>query len=322
MKISDKIKRLIAFYFSVALFCTLLPIILSYSLGYQIDYSAFKIYKTGILYINSKPSGASLYVNGRRHKDLTPTQIEELKPGTYRIEVRREGFYPWERDLVVRPNMATKADRIVLFPIAKELEKIGAPDTKDFVISDKGQIYYFSKAGLFRSALDGTGLKRLTLYSDWPDRITGRKISPDGGKLIYFNEHAVSVVYLDPEPSTGKDKEDVKVEEVIKSADPIIDVFWYSASDHLLVVTANDIKAVELRGEGMRNIVALYKFNTRPQSLYYDDDNDSLYFTDTRGSSAPGEVSYLYRLDLRQKFFDQLMQLLLKKEPVEGYEKR
>ena len=61
-----------------------------------------------MIYVASHPAGANVFINGRLHGDLTPTRIEELKPGAYKIEVRREGFYPWEREMEVRPNMVTK----------------------------------------------------------------------------------------------------------------------------------------------------------------------------------------------------------------------
>ena len=72
MKNSDKLKRAVAFYLSVLLFFIILPILLSYSLGYRIDYKALKVYKTGIIFINSKPSGASIYINDKLYSNLTP----------------------------------------------------------------------------------------------------------------------------------------------------------------------------------------------------------------------------------------------------------
>ncbi|MEI6863619.1 MAG: PEGA domain-containing protein [Candidatus Omnitrophota bacterium] len=94
MKNIDKIMRAIAFYVSLAAFFALLPIVLSYALGYKIDYKKLKIYKTGIIYVSSHPAGASVYINGKLHSDITPMKIEDVKPGTYKVEVRRDGFYP------------------------------------------------------------------------------------------------------------------------------------------------------------------------------------------------------------------------------------
>jgi len=323
MRISDKIKRAIAFYLSVSTFCVMLPIILSYALGYQIDYHNLKVYKTGILYINSHPSGAYIYINGRMHKDVTPAQVEELKPGTYRIDVRREGFYPWEKELVVRPNMVTRADRIELFPIRQEMKRMGQEGIAYFVISDKNYIYYMKKTGLFRSGMDGTLAKKISPYSNWPQGIKRSRFSPSGDKFLYFTDRNVWAVYLSADKTLPQTDlaDTARVEEVFASQDPIIDVFWYPGASYIIAVTDKDIEAIELRG-GIRNIVSLYKFNARPQSLHYDENNDSLYFTDTRTGQAPGEPASLYRLDLRQKLFDQLVQLLIKKEPDAGYEKR
>ena len=126
MKNSDKLKRAVACYVSVLLFFIIIPILLSYSLGYRIDYMALKAYKTGIISINSKPSGAAIYINDKLYTNVTPAEIQELKPGAYKIKVKREGFYPWEEELTVRPNMVTKAESIILFPIMQEMNKINA----------------------------------------------------------------------------------------------------------------------------------------------------------------------------------------------------
>lgn len=321
MKRSDAILRMAAFYLSVVLFFVTLPILLSYALGYKIDYRNLKIYKTGIIYLSSTPSGASVYINGRLYKDYTPAQIEELKPGSYKIEVRREGFYPWEGKLEVAPNMVTKADKIVLFPVMRQIKRLSEPEISDFAVSDKGIIYYFTQSGLYKTGADKTILKKISSYSNWPDRITGKKFSPDASKLLYFNENAVYLINLniDKNPAAGGDR--AGVEEVFKSPEQILDVFWYPGSGYIVAVTEKDIKVVELRGGATRNIASLYKFAAKPQALYYDENSDSLYFTDIRTGASSDRERYLYRLDLRQTFFDSLREFLLKKEAVEN-EKR
>jgi len=314
MRPIDKIGRAIAFYFSVALFCVLLPVILSYALGYQIDYHNFKIYKTGILYIASRPAGASIYLNGAMRQDLTPAQIEELKPGYYKIEVRKDGFYPWEKDMVVKPNMVTKADRIILFPITREMKTVSHTGIRDFLVSNKNYIYYMKKSGIFRSDMDGGNMKRLSVYGNWPDGVIGKKFSSDGNELLFFSPATLGVVHLQQDLA--------KVDEVFTGDGLIIDAFWYPGAGYIIVVTNKDIKVVELSGAGTRNIVSLYKFNSKPQNVSYDDNNGSLYFIDTRIGADSKESNYLYRLDLKQKFFDSIMQRLLKKEQDAGYEKR
>ncbi len=322
MKNSDKLKRAVVFYISVLLFFIILPILLSYSLGYRIDYRALKVYKTGIIFINSKPAGASIYINGTLYTNVTPAQIEELKPGVYKVRVKREGFYPWEEDLVVRPNMVTKADSIILFPVMQEMNEIINQPAMDFAVSDKGYIYYLAEAGLYRSDTDGYDLRKLSAYSNWPKKIIKKKFSPDGDKILCFNEKEIMVIYLNLDKAEIKDGQSARVENIFTAEEPIVDVFWYTGSGYIIVVTEKYINVVELRGGGKRNIAMLYKFNVSPQTVSYDPNNGSLYFMDRDKDNFSKTGSYLYRLDLRQKFFDYLMQILLKREPEAANEKR
>ena len=316
MSNGDRVLRHIAFFFSLALYFTLLPIILSYSLGYHIDFHNFKIYKMGILSLRSAPSGASIYINGKLRLELTPVRIEELKPDTYSVEVKREGFYPWQNDLVVRPNMVTRAENIILFPILQDMGRVGDYETVNFVIPDgKNYIYHMTKSGLYRSGMDGSSAKRLSLYTDWPEKILGKKFSPDGKKFLYFNESNIWVVYLVARDLV-KDGELAYVEEALKTPGSIKDVFWHSGSNHIIFVANKDINVIDLGGRGEKNIVTLHKCTRAPQGLYYDVNNDSLYFND-----AYEGKDRLYRLDLREKFFEKLMQRV-KKELDIIYETR
>ncbi|MDO8525359.1 MAG: PEGA domain-containing protein [Candidatus Omnitrophota bacterium] len=314
MRNSDKLKRAVAFYTSVLLFFGILPILLSYSLGYRIDYRAMKVYKTGIIFINSKPSGASIYINDKLFDTLTPAQIENLAPGSYKARVKREGFYPWEEELVVRPNMVTKADSIILFPVMQELNKIIDQPITDFTVSDKGYVYYFAEFGLYRSDNDGSNIKKLSTYSGWPKKMIKKRFSPEGDKILCYNEKEIVVVYLNIDKDEARNGQSARVENILTAEEPIVDVFWYTGSGYIIVVTEKYINVVELRGGGKRNIATLYKFNTEPHAVVYDSNNGSLYFMDRVKVNFSRDGGYLYRLDLRQKFFDYLMQLLLKRD--------
>ena len=322
MKSSDRIKRMVAFYFSVGLFCVTLPIVLSYALGYTIDYKEFCVYKTGIISINSQPAGASVYLNGKKITDSTPAQIEELRPGSYKIEVRRDGFYPWEKELDVLPGMVTKADRIVLFPVMRDMVRLGGKDAVDFAVSEAGQVYTMTTSGLYRSNIDGGSARRIALFSNWPRNIIGKRFSPDGKRFLFFNEYSIWVVSLDTDTAIARNGVYADVDEVVTSQEKIIDIFWYLSSGYIIIVTDKNVKVIELRTSGRPNIVTLYKFNTTPRGIYYDAEKASLYFIDTDKESE-GNAGSLYRLDLKQKFFDQLMQLLqLRRDTETKYEKK
>jgi hypothetical protein len=182
---------------------------------------------------------------------------------------------------------------------------------------DKNNLYYMTGSGLFRSNIDGTTTRRICRYSGWPEKITAKKFSPDGDKLLYFNEKNLWIIYLNLDRTS--DGEEARVEEVIISEYPVKDAFWYSSSGYIIVVTEKEIEAVEVRGGEKRNIVTLYKFNNLPRGLFYDRNADALYFTD---SVKDAEVNYLHRLELRQTFLDSLKQFLIKREAEEPDDKR
>jgi hypothetical protein len=309
MNKTETIIRYVGFSISLALYLILLPIILSYSLGYHIDFNNLNIYKTGILSLRSTPSGASLYVNGKLSAELTPARIEELKPGTYHIEVRREGFYPWQKDVTIRPNMVTRAENIILFPILQDMEKISGYEIANFAVTDdRRQIYHMARSGLYRSNLDGTGMKKLSSYSDWPDHIAGKSFSLDGKKFMFFNENGIWVIHLNTPDRTLKVGDTADIEQVYKSPGLLRYAFWHSGSNHIVFVNDKDIDVLESESGEEKNPVTLYKCKDGPKGVYYDAYSDSLYFDDSKDSGK----NNLYRLDLREKVFDKFLQRVKK----------
>jgi hypothetical protein len=49
---------------------------------------------TGALVIDSRPPGATVFVDGRR-VGTTPMSLPDLSPGTHRIRLEMAGFSPW-----------------------------------------------------------------------------------------------------------------------------------------------------------------------------------------------------------------------------------
>ena len=218
--------------------------------------------------------------------------------------------------------MVTKAESIILFPIMQEMNRLNHRPSEDFAVSDRGYVYYFSESGLYRSDNDGFDLKKLSSYSKWPKKIIKKRFSPDGDKLLCFNEREIVVAYWNLDKDEARGGENARVENILTTEEPIVDVFWYAGSGYIIVVTEKYINVVELRGGGKRNIATLYKFEAAPHSVAYDMNNGSLYFMDRGKDNFSKDGSYLYRLDMRQKFFDYLMQILLKRDTEAPHEKR
>jgi hypothetical protein len=219
--------------------------------------------------------------------------------------------------------MVTTADRIILFPVKQEMKKVAIGEILDFAMSDNGRIYYFTKYGLFRSDPGSEAVKKVSAYSDWPRDIIGKKFSPENDRLMYFDQNKICVISFETGRSNAKGADASTVEEIFSSPDPLIDVFWYPGSGYIMAVSDKDIKVIELReGVPNRNVVTMYKFNSKPKGVRYDDGSGVLYFMDKKPDGASDEDRLLYKVELKESFFDNMMRILVKKETDAGYEKR
>ena len=76
---------------------------------------------TGLLVATSAPDGAQVFVNG--HLTTATDNTINLAPGTYDVKIVKEGYLSWEKTLVIKNEVVTKADAL-LFPTAPKLESI------------------------------------------------------------------------------------------------------------------------------------------------------------------------------------------------------
>ena len=99
-----------------ALVCAILGIallLIAYGRGYRIDINKKSLTPTGLLVATSDPTGSELLVNGKR-ESATNTTIS-LSPDWYRINIVKEGFIPWEKQVRVQGEIIARADA-TLFP--------------------------------------------------------------------------------------------------------------------------------------------------------------------------------------------------------------
>ena len=90
------------------------PIIILYATGYSYNFKKNKIEKTGIIFIESIPKDASVFINNE-YKKNTPAKFRRVLPDIYEVTISKEGYYPWKKTLKVESNLTTFANHIVLF---------------------------------------------------------------------------------------------------------------------------------------------------------------------------------------------------------------
>lgn len=140
-----KIRKIIFISFFV-LFIVGTIFICAYSRGLIFNPKTFHFQKTGAIFIDTKPKNVIIKINDKIFPDQSGpissgTLIQNFLPGTYKIEIKKDGFYPWSKNLEVKSGFVAEAVNIILIP-----EKINqtlvfnAEKLSDFWVSHKGKI--------------------------------------------------------------------------------------------------------------------------------------------------------------------------------------
>jgi len=102
---------------------TATTLVVFYGRGYRFNFGkgAPNLSGTGLLVATSSPDGAQVFVNG--HLTTATANTINLAPGTYDVKIVKEGYLSWQKTLVIKNEVVTKADAL-LFPTAPKLESI------------------------------------------------------------------------------------------------------------------------------------------------------------------------------------------------------
>ncbi len=124
-----KYRRLL-FAFFILLFCLLVPLVLLYATGHTINWQRLSLEKTATLLIDSEPSEASIFINGKPATSslldiftpqplTTQARIKDLAPGDYVVRLERYGSLSWEERIRLAPGEALNLGTIRLFAQSK-----------------------------------------------------------------------------------------------------------------------------------------------------------------------------------------------------------
>jgi hypothetical protein len=97
--------RILIFILTLIVVGSLGYIVTLYARGYRFDLKTFRFSPNGILVIKSDPNGASVYINGDL-KTATDATLP-LPPGIYDVEIRKEGFFSWQKRLTIEKEIVT-----------------------------------------------------------------------------------------------------------------------------------------------------------------------------------------------------------------------
>jgi len=125
----------------IILFVTISPMMLMYAFGFKFNLSQMQLQKTGMLVLETEPTGAKIYLDGKleinpfkfysknNRYTKTPTKIKNIVPGEHTIRMELDGYWEWEKRLTIRPGETVFAENVVLFE--KKLPLILSNQGKD-----------------------------------------------------------------------------------------------------------------------------------------------------------------------------------------------
>ncbi|HSX00858.1 MAG TPA: PEGA domain-containing protein [Candidatus Saccharimonas sp.] len=87
----------------------------AYGEGYTYNFRTGQIIRTGLVIIQSVPSGAGVTFDGKKLKKKT-TYRQSLEAGSYTYELNKDGFYPWKKVLSVMASEVTLVQYALLVP--------------------------------------------------------------------------------------------------------------------------------------------------------------------------------------------------------------
>ena len=93
------------------LFIAVILLTIAFGRGYRPNIKEKKILSTGIISITSLPKSAQVYINDEL-KGVTDINLH-LSPGKYKVEVKKDGYLPWEKEIVLKPELVINLDPLL-----------------------------------------------------------------------------------------------------------------------------------------------------------------------------------------------------------------
>jgi len=110
------------FLLFVVLFCVIGVGLLFYIQGYRIDFTTWRVQKTGALYIETSIRPVSIELNHQLYQDKSGfiqsgTFISTVLPKKYRLIIRKDGYASYEKNIAIFPGQVTRLLHILMVPL-------------------------------------------------------------------------------------------------------------------------------------------------------------------------------------------------------------
>ncbi len=158
LRVKKPTLRLLLFFATIAAVGLGTYLMIRYAQGYRPTRTG-TIKGTGLLSAGSFPSAAEVYVNGRLTTATNNTL--NLDPGEYDIEIKKDGFYTWNKRVKIIEELVTET-AAQLFPTSPSLEPLTYTGALTAVPSPDGSKLAFTVASASATTKNGLYVQDLT----------------------------------------------------------------------------------------------------------------------------------------------------------------
>ncbi len=219
--------RLLLFLIFLFAFLITAPLVVLYTAGYRFDFTANAIVHTGVLNVTSVPRSATVWIDGDKQSDRTPSVLDDVMPGERVVRVTKDGYTSWEKTLLVESRDTTFVYDAMLF-LETEFEIEDDREILESALSPNDHtLAYLTSEGSWAELWSITeGEKQLlTRVSDFEDASYVLSWSSEGDYLALEQtvggELALSVVDV----GNGST---IETHEVLQTAED----YWWDAGDN------------------------------------------------------------------------------------------
>jgi len=282
-------RRILPWVFA-SLFLATAPVLVFYTAGYRWNPKKEKVERNGTLIVDTKPTGASIFLNESNTDEQSPITIQNIRPGAYQIRLEKHGYHSWEKQLDLNASIVTfasnihlwktaeptlrqsttstfpipTADTLVVPPTALHIrvsEETGDPILFDEKQPDKGYVLPHGNWTIVTQQSDtvllqdGTDWLSVDLQAKTPtfQRVRGDRLRPFVNKNETTNllVHQGEIWLWNPKYAP---------ELLFRQSASIIDVAWYSDGSSVVIATSDEISVIELDSRNGRIRTSLASF--------------------------------------------------------------
>lgn len=231
-------------------------LLVSYSAGYRFDRTTGSIIETSAVAIHTLPKQADIYLNGELQADSTPF-IEILDPGSYTIEVKKEGYFDWRKEMIIEPGESLLFPEITLLKNAEAVEVSVLPEELPTKIRE----------------LTEDEVATLTDLG-WSNAESMRLYAEEGKILILIDETTNTSYAVDSLAALGSDDE-VRIQSAITDAEWIDNTLLFTDGYDLTLYYAKE-----------NNSELLHRQSSTIVDIAWHPNGSLLFYSDTDGIHA------------------------------------